>query len=267
MKTESVTYQNFDDVVFENRHKEYGAYALRRSYHSNVNKGFSFTLLCIGVIAALYTVASYLTGGNIIPKVPVTTECHPGPAPEIIKRKTENKAIAHTKSNHNVIPKPTPDPVADEDIVLNDPKPITAVGDDTGAAVDFDGDTDGGVDVGAGGNDVITTTAVTPTVFTTVEIMPAYKGGVEAMMKFLRKNLHYPSVARRLGTEGTVFVSFIINSDGRVIQAEILRGISKECDAEAKRVIGLMPAWSPGQQNKTAVMVRMVLPISYKLDV
>ena len=59
---------------------------------------------------------------------------------------------------------------------------------------------------------------------------------------------------------------FVVNEEGRVVDVEIIRGISTDCDKEAARVIALMPLWKPGMQNKMAVAVRMILPIKFKLE-
>lgn len=129
----------------------------------------------------------------------------------------------------------------------------------------------GGEPVSAGtfevGEEVVTPAVPEPPkVWDHSEVMPAYKGGLEAMVKFLSKQIRYPAQARRNGTEGTVFISFIIGMDGKVIQAVVFKGISKECDAEALRVINRMPTWNPGLQGGNPVMVRMMLPIKFQLN-
>jgi periplasmic protein TonB len=98
-----------------------------------------------------------------------------------------------------------------------------------------------------------------------VEQMPEYNGGDKAMAKFISKNIRYPVVAQRMKITGTVFVSFIINEDGSISEVSILKGISKECDEEAKRVVEMMPMWIPGKQDDKYVKVRFVCPIKFKL--
>ena len=102
-------------------------------------------------------------------------------------------------------------------------------------------------------------------VFTVVEEQPEFTGGYDAMMSFIRDNLRYPSEARQQGIEGTVYTSFIVEVDGSISSIKSIRGISPDCDAEVRRVIGLMPNWIPGKQNKQYVRVRFVLPIKFKL--
>lgn len=102
-------------------------------------------------------------------------------------------------------------------------------------------------------------------VFTVVEHQPEYPGGYNAMVNFIKENLRYPLDARQKGKEGTVFVSFIVETDGSVSEVKPIRGISQLCDEEAMRVVQLFPAWIPGKQKGEAVRVRFVLPIKFKL--
>ena len=86
------------------------------------------------------------------------------------------------------------------------------------------------------------------------------------MNKFIAKNLRYPPSARRMGVDGTVYVSFVVGKDGTINDVKVLRGISADCDKEAVRVVQMMPPWKPGKQNGKAVFVRFNLPIKFKLN-
>ena len=102
-------------------------------------------------------------------------------------------------------------------------------------------------------------------VFDVVEDSPEFPGGMAAWNNFLRDNLNYPTQARRMGIEGTVYVVFVINTDGSIRETEILRGIGGGCDEEALRVIDNSPNWNPGKQRGRLVPVRMRLAIRFKL--
>ena len=102
-------------------------------------------------------------------------------------------------------------------------------------------------------------------IYTVVEQQPEFPGGMEAMMKFIQKNMKYPAQARRMGTEGRVFIGFVVNLDGKITDVTPIKGISIDCDKEAARVITMMPPWKPGKQNGRAVRVRFVLPVNFKL--
>ena len=100
---------------------------------------------------------------------------------------------------------------------------------------------------------------------TKVDQMPEYKGGDEARVLFLMKNLNYPKEARKAGISGIVFVTFIVWSDGSVGEVKIKRGIGHGCDEEAMRVVKMMPNWKAGQKDGKAVNVYFNLPINFQL--
>jgi protein TonB len=102
-------------------------------------------------------------------------------------------------------------------------------------------------------------------VFVLVELQPDYIGGYEEMMNFVMRHLRYPASARQAGAEGTVFVQFLVNKDGSLSDIETIRSVHPALDAEAERVIELMPPWKPGRQKGKPVTVRFVLPIKFKL--
>jgi len=101
--------------------------------------------------------------------------------------------------------------------------------------------------------------------YKSLEEAPTYKGGLNALAKFLQKNMHYPSDARRGGIEGKVFISFVIDKDGTPGDFEIAKGVHAILDNEALRVLKLMPGWNPGQQRGVAVKVRYILPVNFDL--
>ena len=100
-------------------------------------------------------------------------------------------------------------------------------------------------------------------VYMVVEQQPEYPGGYDAMKSFLRDNMLYPEADARAGTKGTVYVSFVVLESGTITDAKILRGLSPAIDAEALRVVNMLPAWIPGRQNGKAVKVRYNLPIRF----
>jgi TonB family protein len=103
-------------------------------------------------------------------------------------------------------------------------------------------------------------------IFDVTEVQPNPPGGMEGWSEYLSSNLAYPNQARQMGVEGTVIVVFLINSDGSVSDAEILRGIGAGCDEEALRVVQNSPNWSPAQQKGQVVNSRMRLPVRFKLS-
>lgn len=103
-------------------------------------------------------------------------------------------------------------------------------------------------------------------VFTVVEHQPEPPNGIREFYQFIGDNIKYPTEARKAGIEGKVFVQFVVNEYGELTDIKTLKGIGRGCDEEAMRVIEESPAWNPGITNGKAVNVRMVLPITFKLD-
>jgi TonB family protein len=125
--------------------------------------------------------------------------------------------------------------------------------------------------------DADTTKTVTPTfsiasaqsgsdpVFTSVEQVPEFKGGLEAFGKFLATNMKYPKAARDNNVQGRVIITFVVEKDGSLSNMKVVRGIGSGCDEEAVRVLSISPAWKPGIQNGKPVKVQYSVPISFTL--
>ena len=102
-------------------------------------------------------------------------------------------------------------------------------------------------------------------VFVFVEYSPVFPGGDAARIKYLQENIHYPEKAKEAGIQGTVYVTFVVEKDGRITNVKVLRGIGGGLDKEAVRVISSMPVWSPGMQRGKAVRVQYNMPIRFVL--
>lgn len=103
-------------------------------------------------------------------------------------------------------------------------------------------------------------------IFDVTEIMPKPQGGMEGWNNYLSTNLKYPAQAREMGVEGTVIVTFVVNADGTVSHAEIIRGIGAGADEEALRVVQYSPKWTPAIQRGEMVNSRLRLPVQFKLS-
>lgn len=102
-------------------------------------------------------------------------------------------------------------------------------------------------------------------IYSMVQEIAEYRGGIEGLYRGFTKNLRYPADARRWGIEGKVFIEFTVDKEGRVHDARCLKGIGGGCDEEGVRVISEMNKWTPAKVKGKPVIQRMVLPISFKL--
>jgi protein TonB len=263
MKTATnVAAQRWEDMVFENRNKDYGAYVLRSLYGKNVISGTIVTLIIITLVVLSPRIAELFKTEEVVEKAPprklVYTEL--SAPPPIDKPKPPPPQVQLPKLQKVI--KFVPPKVVKEEVVEEVPT-IEEIKQNEVAAVAIEGPTE-----------VVFEEPVAEVVveeeenkiFTVVEQQPEFEGGYEAMMNFIRKNMRYPASARRMGVEGTVYVSFVVSKDGSISEVQVVRGISADCDKEAMRVVSMMPPWKPGRQNGKPVFVRFVLPIKFKLN-
>ncbi|MCU4177777.1 energy transducer TonB [Carboxylicivirga sp. N1Y90] len=103
-------------------------------------------------------------------------------------------------------------------------------------------------------------------VFFIVEEMPEFPGGEAELRKFIATSVKYPVIAQENGIQGRVYVSFVVNTKGKVTDVKIARGVDPNLDKEAIRVVNSMPAWKPGKQRGKAVKVSYTVPINFVLQ-
>jgi len=103
-------------------------------------------------------------------------------------------------------------------------------------------------------------------VYTRVETIPQFPNGEAELFHYLSTNIKYPEQARKDSVSGTVYVGFVVERDGSIIDVKIKRGVGGGCDEEAMRVIEKMPHWIPGKQDGKAIAVAYTVPIKFKLD-
>mgnify|MGYP002511651457 FL=1 len=102
-------------------------------------------------------------------------------------------------------------------------------------------------------------------IFVAVEQQPEFPGGTAALMKWLASNVRYPQMALENGISGRVIVKFVVEKDGSVSGVTLVRGVDKDLDREAIRVVKSMPKWQPGKNNGQAVRCYFNLPVNFKL--
>ena len=259
METEALIVRTWDDLVFRNRNREYGAYPLRKSYSRRVLLGAGFSaalmsafLLFMGTVSDNFCKIK----PPVLPKLDVKEFLSPPVfEPRIKPPQRVNDQPRSTNTNTTVR-------VVDNDV----PTQVTEPTED----VSFNGTTEGtegGVVEGSTtGTDLPIVADVPKGPVSWAEVMPKYEGGVDEMMKFIKRKIRYPNSAKSIAIEGTVYVSFIVNGDGTVTDVAVVRGFHPKCDEEAMRVISMLPDWIGGSQGGVPVAVRMILPIKFSLS-
>jgi protein TonB len=104
-------------------------------------------------------------------------------------------------------------------------------------------------------------------IFEIVEKAPEFpQGGMAGLMQYLSKNIRYPAIAQENGVQGRVTVQFVVNRDGSIVDAVVVKGIDPYLDKEALRVISTMPKWKPGEQRGKPVRVKFTVPVMFRLQ-
>ena len=99
-----------------------------------------------------------------------------------------------------------------------------------------------------------------------VQDQPEPEGGIAAFYDYLGEHIRYPDEARRIGISGRVFVEFVVDKDGSITQAKVVKGIGGGCDEEAVGVVMSSPKWKPGKRRGRPVKVRMTVPVFFMLE-
>lgn len=274
-KSDFVSYRDALDIVFSNRNRAYGAYALRRAYPNHLGRAF---LIGVGIIGGSLLLPTLLRAVRELAPAPATDIVHvtgdvfieiPPAVPQPPKPPTPPPP---QRSTIAFVPPLVVDDNTEErtliavDSLLNAKADIstkTQIGDpELPPAIDevVFNDNAGKVETQA--------KAEPEKVWEDYNIhkKPGFPGGEAEMYAFLKKNIIYPQVAIDNGIRGIVPVSFVINPDGSVSDVTILNDIGGGCGKEAIRVVKQMPKWSPGEANGKAVRVRQVLPVRFRLD-
>ncbi len=247
----------FDDIVFEYRNREYGAYLLRKNYGRNmVIALFCGILLICGVVIVPYINRRALEGRVKKNEREVTV-------------KLENL----DQPGQAVIPPPTPPPPAEAvqqaryvpPVVVDSVKPEEMTQLMTADEAQEEIRDEEVVEYVEEIKEEVEEEESEPEPFVVVEEMPMYPGGDKALMEFIYENIRYPEVAMENNIQGRVFVKFCVTSKGTVDQISITKGVDPSLDKEAMRVVALLPAFKPGKQGGKPVPVWYSIQVRFEL--
>lgn len=274
MDSAKILKADFLDILFEGRDKEYGAYELRRNYSKRVRNATIGTVILVLVLWGAFVIKSYFDAEALKrPKKPIIEEV-----------KLQEVKMDDPKQPPPPPPPPAPPPPVktsvqftppvikkDEEVKEEEkPPPIEEIKDKAVSTKTVEGDPNG-IDPGLledkGKGVVEAPPPPKEQVFQFVEQMPEFPGGEDKLIAYLAKNIRYPRVAQENGIEGTVFVTFVVDSDGNIKDVKT-QGSPKGggLEEEAIRVVKTMPRWKPGRQNGRAVSVQYNLPVRFKLE-
>ena len=268
---------NWVDLVFEGRNKEYGAYVLRKDTGKRNLK--SMLIVFAVIIAIMAAVAAKVAIENAFPKkVAMETDVELSKLAQKKEAKVEKKApvkveeqkvVEKVKSSVKFTPpvikkdsevKPEEELKSQED--LNKTK--TAIG-----SFDVKGNDEAGGE-GLKAKEVIAQPEPPKEeetkVFDVVEVMPSFPGGQAALFEWLSKNIKYPVVAEENGVQGRVIVTFVVERNGSITDVQVVKSVDPSLDKEAVRVVKAMPHWIPGKQNGSAVRVKFTVPVTFRLQ-
>ena len=246
----------FDEIVFDLRNKEYGAYVLRRKYKSTL-----IVAMSIGVIIiATAIVAPYLNA-----KAAAGNKLHRS------ERQVEIKLENLDAPTEKVAPPPELPPPVD---VVQAQKYVPPVVVDSIKPEEVKLMTADQAQTEVINKDVVEAVQevkeevqeeVTPEIFVVVEEMPSFPGGDEALLKYISEHIKYPQIAQENNIQGKVLVRFCVTPKGGVDLVSIIRSIDPELDAEAIRVVKALPAFKPGKQGGRPVPVWYSVPITFQI--
>jgi protein TonB len=269
MKTLMNTVTELDELVFENRNKNYGAYALRQSYSKDLTKGLLIgTAVIFAFFGTMYGI--HYANFNIETPQEAIITMHPvDMTPE--KKIEEKKIIEAVKPPKAPVTPPTKAP--EQPVVTTPATAVTTVpvvadsSQNLGKPNELAGNGNpGSIGTNPNGNNGhpgdTTTTVISAEPVTFADTMPENPG----LNRFLVANIKYPRVAKEEGIEGVVYVAFVVGTDGNVSRVSIEKGVHPLLDNEAKRVAAIIPKWKPAKMNGRSVPFLYRLPIRFRLN-
>ena len=269
----------WSDLLFENRNKEYGAYVLRHQTSTRNIMSIIVVLILFAIVMAVMVAknayddykASHIRHEDVViltnlpnqkpePKVERAEPVRQEKIEEVVEnvRKSIKFTAPVIKKDDEVDPK---DEMRTQDEIMKSKVAISV----------FDvinGSEEGDV---LKAKQVLVTEVVKPReeetkIFTVVEQMPSFPGGEATLMQYLSKNIKYPPFAEENSIQGRVICTFVVERDGSVTDIHIAKGVDPSLDKEAIRVVSGMPKWIPGRQNGQSVRVKYTLPVTFRLQ-
>lgn len=283
----NLTSKEWTDIVFDGKNKEFGAYVMRKnSTRRHLLAIIGIILLLIAAAVGVISYSAYLdfkkaeeearAKGEQMSQIEMLNEEAEKEEEEEVKYEEETppeeQVVEEQVASQQVTAIAIVDK-ADADKEVKQMDEIQSNEAQVGAV-----NQEGKIDVGQV-NDAVKAVQVVQEVkpepkaapepekiFEAVEQQASFPGGQGALMKWLNSNLRYPELAQQNNVQGKVIVKFTVEKDGSISNPVVVRGVDKELDKEALRVVRKMPKWSPGKNNGAAVRSYFTLPVTFKLQ-
>lgn len=279
-----LTSKEWRDMVFADKNKEFGAYQLRKTSDRRHNMAVLYTLL--GLVVVFFLILGYskysdyqaekaaLEAKEKAEKMSqaILEQAEETPEEEVEEQKFEQPEVEVPEEVLATV-QVTQIAIVDADKVKNEVMDMETQKEDNTArgVVNQEGSDD--ADKFEAVKEQVVVKEPEPEVkhepdkiFVAVEQPASFPGGEAALMKFLSNKVRYPEAAQQNDIQGRVMVNFVIEKDGSVSQVKILKGVDKDLDREAMRVVKSMPKWQPGKNNGVAVRSYFNLPVTFRLQ-
>ncbi len=255
MKRNEKRVPGFDEIIFRNRNKEYGAYDLRRRYKSAASYsilGVSAFFATIIILISSFMPREATAGTDKGFIVPIILDKYN--VPKVVQPDLKKPAIKVEQPRY-VPPKVVDDTFNITNTLMTVDNALGSIKD--GIVIDkLDSLTQDITSVPVKKDEEI---------FIKVEESPVFPGGDIALLKYIAENTNYPTEAIDINLEGKVIVKFAVMSDGSVSKVQTIRSVSPILDKEAIRVVSSLPQWKPGKQNGKPVSVWFSVPVTFQL--
>jgi protein TonB len=276
-KNVDLTSKEWRDLVFEGKNQEFGAYQLRKSSDKRHNLAMLYVLIGLAVVAAiLFSLNMYndyraeIEAAEAKERAEKMSAAQLAQMEEVEEQRFEQPEIEVPQEVLATV-QVTQIAIVDAEEVKNEVMDMEAQQEDNTArgVVNQEGSDDADKFQAVAEQVVVKEPEPEPVkeeeIFVAVEQQPEFPGGTAALMKWLASNVRYPQMALENGISGRVIVKFVVEKDGSVSGVTLVRGVDKDLDREAIRVVKSMPKWQPGKNNGQAVRCYFNLPVNFKL--
>ena len=283
-KNVDLTSKEWRDLVFEGKNQEFGAYQLRKSSDKRHNLAMLYVLIGLAVVAAiLFSLNMYNDYRAEIEAAEAKERAEKMSAAQLAQMEEVEEVDEEVEEQRFEQPEievpqevlatvqVTQIAIVDAEEVKNEVMDMEAQQEDNTArgVVNQEGSDDADKFQAVAEQVVVKEPEPEPVkeeeIFVAVEQQPEFPGGTAALMKWLASNVRYPQMALENGISGRVIVKFVVEKDGSVSGVTLVRGVDKDLDREAIRVVKSMPKWQPGKNNGQAVRCYFNLPVNFKL--